>query len=378
MPGRISLLCVRRYVQQVSKGAEAAAKAHNLANTAAERKKKKEQEEAAAREMANLFAPAIKQPKPPPGGRLRILRCRRLAPLHTAHQHACTVKCIWLRPTLHAADHLSCASSHASVRDVMFLLVLLSGKLGMHTCVSSLVAMPTSGGLKSPSLRVSWDDSPSVARAAGVDPKSIVCEHFRHGQCTKGHKCKYSHDLNVERKTAKAALYDEEEGKEVQPCIGRSPLSSMRLGHASPHTMLLYRAALDCMQLLYSMYVGVIVPETQPRFTASQAAAFDRTCSENLMSAATGGYGGLGPGDAGEGDCTEARHREAVERDRHHLQVLPGCRREAHVWLVRRSCLTTQPLPMCRLRDINLSRDHPWHRSVAPRRLPAVRLPSML
>ena len=48
-----------------------------------------------------------------------------------------------------------------------------------------------------------------------MDPKSIVCEHFRAGQCTKGHKCKYSHDLNVERKTAKAALYDEDEGKEV-------------------------------------------------------------------------------------------------------------------------------------------------------------------
>ena len=62
-----SVLWLCRYVQQVSKGAEAAAKAQNLASTAAERKKKKEQEEAAAREMASLFAPAIKQPKPPPG-----------------------------------------------------------------------------------------------------------------------------------------------------------------------------------------------------------------------------------------------------------------------------------------------------------------------
>eukprot|EP00775_Hariotina_reticulata_P008380 gene8380-8564_t len=36
---------------------------------------------------------------------------------------------------------------------------------------------------------------------AGVDPKSVVCEFFRHGQCTKGFKCKFSHDLGVERKT---------------------------------------------------------------------------------------------------------------------------------------------------------------------------------
>ena len=41
---------------------------------------------------------------------------------------------------------------------------------------------------------------------AGVDPKSILCEYFRHGQCTKGFKCKYSHDLAVERKTQKIDL----------------------------------------------------------------------------------------------------------------------------------------------------------------------------
>eukprot|EP00899_Mesostigma_viride_P028553 jgi/Mesvir1/8883/Mv02771-RA.1 len=41
----------------------------------------------------------------------------------------------------------------------------------------------------------------------GVDPKSIVCEYYRRGQCTKGFKCKYSHDLAVERKTDKINLY---------------------------------------------------------------------------------------------------------------------------------------------------------------------------
>ena len=44
---------------------------------------------------------------------------------------------------------------------------------------------------------------------AGVDPKSIVCEYFRQGRCTKGHKCKYSHDLNVERKGGKIDLFTE-------------------------------------------------------------------------------------------------------------------------------------------------------------------------
>lgn len=45
---------------------------------------------------------------------------------------------------------------------------------------------------------------------AGVDPKSIVCEYFRHGQCTKGFKCKFSHDLSVERKVAKIDLFTDQ------------------------------------------------------------------------------------------------------------------------------------------------------------------------
>jgi hypothetical protein len=41
----------------------------------------------------------------------------------------------------------------------------------------------------------------------GVDPKSVVCEFFRKGSCTKGFKCKFSHDLGVERKVAKPDMY---------------------------------------------------------------------------------------------------------------------------------------------------------------------------
>ncbi|KAG6551266.1 hypothetical protein Mapa_007192 [Marchantia paleacea] len=44
----------------------------------------------------------------------------------------------------------------------------------------------------------------------GVDPKSVVCEFFRHGQCAKGFKCKYSHDLGVERKGEKIDLYSDQ------------------------------------------------------------------------------------------------------------------------------------------------------------------------
>ena len=41
----------------------------------------------------------------------------------------------------------------------------------------------------------------------GVDPKSVVCAFFKQGLCTKGDKCKFSHDLNVGRKGEKRSIY---------------------------------------------------------------------------------------------------------------------------------------------------------------------------
>jgi hypothetical protein len=42
-----------------------------------------------------------------------------------------------------------------------------------------------------------------------VDPKTILCVFHKAGKCAKGWKCKYSHDLKVERKVAKAAIYEQ-------------------------------------------------------------------------------------------------------------------------------------------------------------------------
>ncbi|XP_009466293.1 PREDICTED: zinc finger CCCH domain-containing protein 15 [Nipponia nippon] len=41
----------------------------------------------------------------------------------------------------------------------------------------------------------------------GADPKSVVCAFFKQGQCTKGDKCKFSHDLSLERKGEKRSVY---------------------------------------------------------------------------------------------------------------------------------------------------------------------------
>ncbi|KJX92208.1 ccch finger dna binding protein [Zymoseptoria brevis] len=49
----------------------------------------------------------------------------------------------------------------------------------------------------------------------GVDPKTILCQFYKKGHCDKGRKCKFSHDLNVERKQEKKNLYtDMREGDE--------------------------------------------------------------------------------------------------------------------------------------------------------------------
>lgn len=49
----------------------------------------------------------------------------------------------------------------------------------------------------------------------GVDPKTVLCAFFKAGHCEKGNKCKFSHNLDVERKVEKKNLYaDTREEKE--------------------------------------------------------------------------------------------------------------------------------------------------------------------
>lgn len=49
----------------------------------------------------------------------------------------------------------------------------------------------------------------------GVDPKTVLCTFYKQGNCEKGKKCKFSHDLSVERKGEKKNLYqDTREGEE--------------------------------------------------------------------------------------------------------------------------------------------------------------------
>jgi hypothetical protein len=41
----------------------------------------------------------------------------------------------------------------------------------------------------------------------GGDAKSVICEFFKLGTCTKGSKCKFSHDWNGGKKSVKMDMY---------------------------------------------------------------------------------------------------------------------------------------------------------------------------
>jgi hypothetical protein len=64
----------------------------------------------------------------------------------------------------------------------------------------------------------------------GVDPKTVLCQFYKKGHCEKGKKCKFSHDLNVERKTEKKDLYqdtreEEEKARDLRR-LGRGETKS--------------------------------------------------------------------------------------------------------------------------------------------------------
>lgn len=50
----------------------------------------------------------------------------------------------------------------------------------------------------------------------GVDPKTVLCQFFKKGHCDKGRKCKFSHDLAIERKGEKKSLYTDTREEEAE------------------------------------------------------------------------------------------------------------------------------------------------------------------
>lgn len=75
----------------------------------------------------------------------------------------------------------------------------------------------------------------------GTDPKTVLCLHFKAGVCAKGHKCKFSHDPEVERKGLKRDIYtdsrDTEKEADSMETWDQSKLESVVLSkHGNPKT----------------------------------------------------------------------------------------------------------------------------------------------
>ncbi len=69
--------------------------------------------------------------------------------------------------------------------------------------------------------------------APGTDPKTVLCQYFKVGQCTKGDRCKFSHDLTIERRATKINLYEDrrrdgEEGMDADGDVEGRPDDNMR------------------------------------------------------------------------------------------------------------------------------------------------------
>jgi hypothetical protein len=53
----------------------------------------------------------------------------------------------------------------------------------------------------------------------GVDPKTVLCAFYKAGNCDKGTKCKFSHDLNVGRKVEKKNLYEDSREEKMKGAL---------------------------------------------------------------------------------------------------------------------------------------------------------------
>lgn len=70
---------------------------------------------------------------------------------------------------------------------------------------------------------------------AGVDPKTVVCALFKLGNCNKGSKCKFSHDLNVGRKMEKKDLYQDSRNEKEEDTMDKWDEEKLRNVILSKH-----------------------------------------------------------------------------------------------------------------------------------------------
>ncbi|TCD64016.1 hypothetical protein EIP91_004684 [Steccherinum ochraceum] len=69
----------------------------------------------------------------------------------------------------------------------------------------------------------------------GVDPKTVLCVYYKAGTCEKGNKCKFSHDMNVERKVEKKNLYEDAREEKMEDTMDQWDEEKLRTVVMSKH-----------------------------------------------------------------------------------------------------------------------------------------------
>lgn len=88
----------------------------------------------------------------------------------------------------------------------------------------------------------------------GADPKSVLCVFFKQGLCSKGDKCKFSHDLAVERKGAKKNIYEDTREDETMNDWDQEKLEEVvdkkhgESNKAKPKTSIICKYFLDAVE----------------------------------------------------------------------------------------------------------------------------------
>ncbi|XP_060076174.1 zinc finger CCCH domain-containing protein 15-like [Ylistrum balloti] len=88
----------------------------------------------------------------------------------------------------------------------------------------------------------------------GADPKSVLCAFYKQGQCSKGAKCKFSHDLALDRKGEKRNLYEDTRDEDTMDTWDENKLEevvSKKHGEnekAKPKTAIICKHFLDAVE----------------------------------------------------------------------------------------------------------------------------------
>ncbi|KAK3781615.1 hypothetical protein RRG08_029279 [Elysia crispata] len=88
----------------------------------------------------------------------------------------------------------------------------------------------------------------------GADPKSVLCAFYKQGQCSKGDKCKFSHDLTIERKGEKRNIYEDKKDESTMESWDEATLEDVikkkhgESDKAKPKTGIICKHFLDAVE----------------------------------------------------------------------------------------------------------------------------------